>query len=225
MAKRVEVKTELTAEALHKKYRKAKDAVERTHWHILWLVKEGHTPREVAEQLGYTAGWVRAIVRRWNEAGSQGITDKRRRLPGAKPLLTSSQQAELVEVLHKPPSDGGLWSGPKVAAWMQEQLGRPVDARRGWDYLQRLGYSSRVPRPQHAKADEQEQEAFKKTARGGRGASSGVSSSSHRAVERRRASYRAETDFATCMGSQRNSRQSRRSPALSVDVCVCLCTS
>jgi hypothetical protein len=40
MAKIVEVKTEETAEALHERYRKANDAVERTHWQILWLVKE-----------------------------------------------------------------------------------------------------------------------------------------------------------------------------------------
>lgn len=82
MAKRVEVKTELTVEALQKKYRKAKDLAERTHWHILWLVKEGHRPREVAEPLGYTTGWVRAIVRPWNEAGRQGIIDHLGALPG-----------------------------------------------------------------------------------------------------------------------------------------------
>jgi len=46
---------------------------------------------------------------------------------------------------------------------MQEQLGRPVDPRRGWDALQRVGYSTRVPRPQHAKADPAKQEEFKKT--------------------------------------------------------------
>jgi hypothetical protein len=35
MAKRVEMKTELTAEELHERYRKASEPVERTHWHIL----------------------------------------------------------------------------------------------------------------------------------------------------------------------------------------------
>jgi len=29
------------------------------------------------------------------------------------------------------PADGGLWTGPKVAAWMSELLGRPVSAQRG----------------------------------------------------------------------------------------------
>jgi transposase len=129
-------------------------------------VKEGKSPQEVAELLGYTAGWVRRIVRRWNAAGEAGITDHRRELPGAKLLLTPEQQRQLTEALQQPPADGGLLggvrSGPKVAGWMQAKLGREIDPRRGWDYLQRVGYSSRVPRPQHAKADKEEQRTFKK---------------------------------------------------------------
>src|SRR5260221_13123475 len=161
MAKRVEVQTDLTAEELQKRYRQTTDAVERTHWHSLWQAKEGKTPREVAELLGYTARWVRTILQRWNAEGEQGIRDHRHEIAGSKPLLSAERQAELVEALQQPPADGGLWSGPKVASWMQERLGRPVDPRRGWDALQRVGYSTHVPRPQHAKADEEVQQAFK----------------------------------------------------------------
>ena len=152
-------------------------------FHILWLMKEGHTPEEIAFMLGYTARWVRTIVQRWNKAGEQGIGDHRRTLPGAPCLLSIEHQKELDQALDQPPADGGLWSGPKVAAWMQERLGRPVDPRRGWDYLQRLGYSTRVPRPQHEESDAAEQSAFKKTARGGRQAAKRVSQSQDRTVE------------------------------------------
>jgi transposase len=169
MAKRVVVATELTAAQLHERYRKASNPVERTHWHILWLVKEGHTPNEAASMLGYTA--------RWNQQGEQAILAHRRTLPGAPPLLNLEQQKELDQALAHPPADGGLWSGPKVAAWMQERLGRPVDPRRGWEYMQRLGYSSRVPRPEHEESDEAEQAAFKKPARGGRQAATSASRS------------------------------------------------
>ena len=117
--------------------------------------------------LGYTARWVRTIVQRWNQAGESGIGDRRLQLPGAPCLLTREHQQELDHALDQPPADGGLWSGPKVAAWMAERLGRPVDPRRGWDYLQRLGRSTRVPRPQHEQSDAATQQAFKKTARGG----------------------------------------------------------
>ncbi len=185
MAKRVKVKTELTAEELHERYRKASESVERTHWHILWLMKEGHTPGEVAQRVGYTARWVRTIVGRYNRQGAQAISNHRLTLPGAKPLLTGEQQKELDEALHQRPDDDGVWSGPKVALWMQDKLGRPVDSRRGWDYLQRLGYSTHVPRPKHAEADEAAQQAFKKTARGGRTASSGPSARNGGTVGRR----------------------------------------
>lgn len=179
MAKRVTVTTDMTTEELHEHYRNATNAVERTHWHILWLIKEGHTPDEVAFMLGYTARWVRTIVQRWNRGGEQAIRDQRQSLKGAPTLLSLDQQKELDQVLDQPPADGGLWSGPKVAAWMAERLGREVDARRGWDYLRRLGRSTRVPRPQHAESDEATQQAFKKPPRGGGKAAPGVSQRSY----------------------------------------------
>ncbi len=135
MAKRVRVQTELTTEQLHERYRSTTNPVERTHWHILWLMKEGHTPNEIASMLGYTARWIRTMVQRFNQEGPQSIRDHRLTLPGASCLLTVEQQKELDQALDLPPADGGLWSGPKVAAWMQERLGRPVDPRRGWDYV------------------------------------------------------------------------------------------
>src|SRR4051794_41117598 len=177
MAKRVTIQTELTKEELHERYRSATNLVERTHWHILWLMKEDHTPEEIAVMLGYTARWVRTIVQRWNREGLQGIRDRRLTLPGAPPLLTVEQQKELNQAFDQPPADGGLWNGPKGAAWMAERLGRTVDPRRGWEYLQRLGRSTRVPRPQHEQSSEAEQAAFKKTARGSRQAASSLSKS------------------------------------------------
>lgn len=179
------VNTDLTREELHDRYRSASDAVERTHWHILWLIKEGHTPDEVAFMLGYTARWIRTVVGRFNTAGEQAIRDHRRTLPGARPLLSQEQQQELEQVVEQPPADGGLWSGPKVAAWMAERLGRPVDKRRGWEYLQRLGYSTHVPRPQHEQSDQATQQAFKKTARGDREPAKSLSRSQSGSLESR----------------------------------------
>ncbi len=164
MGKRVKIQTDYTADELHERYRQTKDAVERTHWHILWLAKEGKTPHVIAEQLGSTARWVRTVIGRWNTQGEAGIRDRRHEIDVSRPLLSPEQQEELAAALQALPADGGLWSGPKVAQWMQQRLGRKVAPQRGWDYLQRLGHSSRVPRPQHAKADAAVQEELKKTA-------------------------------------------------------------
>jgi transposase len=182
MGKRVTIQTELTTEELHERYRQAHETVERTHWHILWQAKEGKTPQEIASVLGYTARWVRTVIGKWNAEGEEGIRDHRQDAAGHPPLLSPSLQAELEAALQGPPEDGGLWSGPKVAQWMQKRLDRPVAAQRGWEYLQRLGYSTHVPRPEHAKATQEEQHAFKKTARRGSDRSARVSPGQRRTL-------------------------------------------
>ena len=72
--------------------------------------------------------------------------------------------ASLAEAVAGPPPDGGLWTGPKVAAWIGRETGRAhVHPQRGWAYLRRLDQSWQTPRPHHEQAaTPEEQEAFKK---------------------------------------------------------------
>src|SRR5215469_9780636 len=88
MGKRVKIQTTSTAEELHERYRQAKDAVERTHWHILWRAVEGKTPQTIAEPLGYTARWVRTVIGRWNAQGEGGIRDRRHAIDVSRPQLS-----------------------------------------------------------------------------------------------------------------------------------------
>ena len=74
-------------------------------------------------------------------------------------------QAQLQEALDEPPTDGGLWTGPKAAHWIQILTGHRVPAQRGWEYLKHLNYSKRLLRSRHAKADPEAQEAFRKNSR------------------------------------------------------------
>src|SRR3712207_9040669 len=68
-------------------------------------------------------------------------------------LLTPDLLAALAERVMAPPEDGGLWSGPKVAAWMAARLGLArVHPQRGWEALKRIGWSIQAPRPRHARA-------------------------------------------------------------------------
>jgi transposase len=163
MNKRISLKAHLSVEQIETCYRKAKDAVERSHWQIIWLLAQGKTAQQIAEVTDYSYDWIRCIVQRYNRQGPQGVGDRRHTNPGGTFLLSAAPQAQLQQALAEPPADGGLWSGPKVARWIEEQTGRKVHPQRGWEYLKRLGYSQRVLRPRHAKADPAAQEAFKKT--------------------------------------------------------------
>jgi transposase len=58
-----------------------------------------------------------------------------------------------------------MWNSVKVAEWIEKKTGKATSKQRGWEYLRRLGRSPKAPRPPHKKADEREQEAFKKGSR------------------------------------------------------------
>jgi hypothetical protein len=60
-----------------------------------------------------------------------------------------------------------MWNSRKVAGWIEQKTGKAVSNKkqRGWEYMRRVDNSPKVPRPRHQKADEHEQEAFKKSFR------------------------------------------------------------
>jgi transposase len=163
MNTRIAVKPHLSLEEIESRYRKATDAVARSHWQIIWLLSQGKTAQQLVEVIGYSYDWIRCIVRRYNQEGPQALGDRRHHNPGGTFLLSPEQQVQLQQALDEPPPDGGLWSGPKVARWIYARMGRKVPPQRGWEYLKRLNYSQRVLRPRHAKADPVAQEDFKKT--------------------------------------------------------------
>ena len=120
---------------------------------------------EAAEIVGRTQDCVRKLLKRYNAQGEAGIQDSRKN-NGAKRLLDETQQAALEVALSSPPADGGVWTGPKVAAWISEIVQRSVSDVSGWKYLKRLGWTGQTPRPQHqAAATADGQQAFKKTKR------------------------------------------------------------
>jgi transposase len=150
----------LSPAELGQRCRAARSPIERSHLQIVWLLSRGRGEREVARVTGYGRRWVAEVVRRHDEDGPEGPGDRRRGDAGAEPLLGAEDEAALAE----PPGDGGLWTGPKVAAWMAPRLGRKVWPQRGWDYLRKVGYSAQRPRPRHAKAASlEEQAAYKQS--------------------------------------------------------------
>jgi transposase len=130
----------------------------------------GDSIRGVARMVGYSEKWVREIARRYEEQGVEGLGDRRHGNPGAKEraLLDEEGQARLRQaLLEETPPGGGMWSGPKVARWIEQETGlEKVHAQRGWEYLRKVGMSPQVPRPSNAQgADPEEREAFKKSLR------------------------------------------------------------
>src|SRR5829696_3840219 len=157
----------LSLRELETRYRASQDATEARHLQAIWLLAQGRTVLEVAEVLAFVPRWVEQLAARYNASGPAALGDQRRRNGKAASLLTEAVLAALAKRLKEPPEDGGLWSGPKVASWMARHLGlAKLHSQRGWEALQRIGWSPQAPRPRHARAATPEQQAaFKRGSR------------------------------------------------------------
>lgn len=159
---RVTLAAHLTAEELRGRYRGCRDAKEGRRWHALWLVAQGRSAAEAAALVGLDPSRVRQIVRRYNADGPASVVDGHRTNPGGpQARLTAAQQEALRAALAGDPPDGGLWSGPQVAAWIDATLepDTPTWPQLGGVYLRRLGQTPQVPRPRHARAASPEDQA------------------------------------------------------------------
>src|SRR5215218_5831185 len=153
----------LSGEELEARYRAAQDVTEARHFQAIWLLAQGRTVLEVSEVLAFVPRWVTQLAARYNASGPAALGDRRRRNGKAASLLTEAVLSALAARVRTPPEDGGVWSGPKVAAWMARHLGLArVHPQRGWEALRRLGWSPQAPRPRHARAaTAEERAAFK----------------------------------------------------------------
>ena len=159
----MEVADHLTLQELRRRAKKAKDPIEKARFLALYHAKRGLTAKEIARITLHTPRWVYVTVQRYNQQGPEALKDKRHQNPGQRPKLTPEERARVMAALEGPAPDGGLWTGPKLRAWVEQELGKKVSLYPIYRLLHELGFSLRVPRPRHRKADEKEQGEFKKS--------------------------------------------------------------
>jgi transposase len=155
----------LSVSALEEKYRSCTDVTAARHVQAIWLLAKGRDIAEVAATVSYAQRWVERLLARYNAQGPQALGDLRRRNGTSPSVLRPDLLDKLKARLLEPPPDGGLWTSPKVAAWMASELGlAAVLPQRGWEALKAIGWSVQKPRPRHpAAATPEEREAFKKS--------------------------------------------------------------
>lgn len=164
MNRRIELQPHLSTAELYERYRACRQPNEKTRWRALYLISRGTLAADAARRVGRSSGWVTQLTQRYNEDGADAVPDRRGEVkPGPRPRA-AAVAAALDAALRAPAPDGGLWTAPKVARWIEERTGEPVHETTAWRALRRLGFSLQVPRPRHARsASEREQARFKKS--------------------------------------------------------------
>lgn len=129
MPKKAFLAPHLDSKALKHKYMTSQDPVETRRWYILWKVSLGWTIKDSAIAVGLTYEYAKTIVNRYNERGVAGIKNGRKiaqsHQRGRKPLLNQQQLQKLTKAVEQRPEDGGIWSGPKVARWIEKETQLP----------------------------------------------------------------------------------------------------
>jgi transposase len=135
------------------------------HVQAIWLLAKGHDIATVSATVSFARRWVERLMARYNAHGPQALGDLRRRNGASPSVLKPELLNKLKDRLREPPPDGGLWTSPKVAAWMASELGLTrVAPQRGWEALKAIGWSVPKPRPRHPHAaTPEEREAFQKS--------------------------------------------------------------
>jgi transposase len=165
MTRRIELKAHLTTEELKRRYRACQKAQEKVRWRALLLISTGIVAAVAARRAGRSSSSITTLVTRYNRAGADAVkrqSSERKR--GPRPRVDAALAEQLDQALRSPAPDGGLWTGPKVAAWIAEKSGREVHQTTAWRAMHRLGFSLQTPRPQNKRrATVEEHLEFKKS--------------------------------------------------------------
>lgn len=163
MARRIELKPHLTTEELHQRDRSCQKPQEKVRWHALHLISKGVVAADAARRTGRASSWITTRVRRYNREGAKAVSRKQSTKPSHRAKVDAKLGTELDKALRSDAPDGGLWTAPKVAAWIAEKSGQEVHQTTAWRAMRRPGFSLKTPRPANKRrASIEEQAEFKK---------------------------------------------------------------
>lgn len=158
--KRFEVtwRQEDTAEALKAAYQRERDIELRRRLQGLWLLRCGWRLSSVAGAVGVHYRSVQRWVGWYRQGGVANILSHKMGGKGQEPFLTDEAQEQLAREV----GTGRFRTAREIREWITEEYG--VTYTRGGIYnlMHRLRCSPKVPRPLHAKADQEQQDSWKK---------------------------------------------------------------
>ena len=126
------------------------------------LAKQGDTAPDIARAPGVSRRAVQTWVAAYNRGGLDALPDRPH--PGRAPILPRDQEGRFLERIDAPPrpEDGACaLRGADIRRILEQEFGARYSLDGVYKLLDRLDYSSLMPRPQHEDADEELQAIYK----------------------------------------------------------------
>jgi transposase len=161
LARQLQIEWQEDAATLYARYKQEKDYQKRTRLQALWLVRQGHGLRQVADTVGVHCRTVQEWLAWYRQGGLAEVLRHRWGGHGGKARrLTADQEA----ALRAQASRGAIRTIQDGVAWARKTC-RVDYSYWGMRWVfDRLELKKKVPRPRHPKASVEEQAAWKKGA-------------------------------------------------------------
>jgi transposase len=139
----------------------------RVHLRLLAIHKCGERPiTEVAEFFGVGRDTISRWIRRFRLDGAQGLLDKTKGHNPSK--LNDEQKQKIARWIRESKNSKGEkihWTLEKLRAEIEKEFGVCISIMPLWKLIRNQGFRQKVPRPMHAKANENTRNEFKKNSR------------------------------------------------------------
>lgn len=154
----IDWRTEDTAETLKAAYLGARDRWVRMRLQALWLLRRGWRLEQVAEAVGTEYRSVQRWVAWYRRGGLAEVQAHRMGGAGQPAWLSPAQQ----EAVATEVATGRFRTAAELRDWIADHYGVEYTVAGVYGVLDRLRCAPKVPRPVHAKADREQQTAWKK---------------------------------------------------------------
>jgi len=138
--------------------------------HGVLLVSQGMSCYEVGEMFGHDPTTIQRWIQRFETRGFSGLEDQER--PGRPQRLTLKQLEVVNQDLRRSPRDLGyaqnLWDGKLLSHHLTQTQRVVLGVRQSQRLFHQLEFRLRKPRPVIARANLDDQRAFKKTPQAGK---------------------------------------------------------
>ena len=147
-----------TTEGLKAVYRRERDIELRTRLQGLWLLRSGRRLSSVAAAVGVHYRTVQTWVGWYRKGGVAEVVSHKMGGKGQEPFLTDQAQEQVSEEV----ATGRFRTAGEIRDWIAEEYGVTYKMGGIYSLMHRLRCSPKVPRPLHAKADQEQQASWKK---------------------------------------------------------------
>lgn len=157
--------TEVQKQEIQEAIKKSKNTYEYKRLECLKLRAEKNMKlQEISEIVGYNYKTVSNIISKYFKEGIAGIVGEKRK-GGNKRYLSFEEEKSFLQPFLKRAEQGKLLIVNEIQAAYEEMVGHPVPPSTVYRMLSRHNWRKIVPRSKHPKANEDEQEAYKKNHR------------------------------------------------------------